>query len=120
MNTKKYLPINVYKSGTGDCSMDGISHRYTILYLEHTEGFITLTPEEQLEHPIVRYRQKTMNFSGKSIAYSYLEVVNDPIRPEVNADGRWMMFGGNFGYSCDTRFRELCGDARKIHDRHEP
>jgi len=39
--------------------------------------------------------------------------------PEERFKNRHVMFGGNFLYSCDSRFREICSYPIPIHDRIE-
>lgn len=53
---------------------------------------------------------KTKNVSGRDYVYAV----------PAGHDGKWLMFGGNFIWSSDSRFRELSTQPIPLHDRVEP
>lgn len=115
---------NVYKNQSGyDCSLNGISSDAQELLILNAEG-----PFEE------KQVQAVMARSGRKIAVARMVPGNLPgcvkIVPVDEAGEpvkQWVMFGGNFAYSSDSRFHELVaalggprhGGAVPIHDRIE-
>jgi len=75
-----------------DCTMNGWSSRFTRCVVVNAEG-----PFEPTENaPAVKIvRHRTMN-TLHAVSVEDIE------------SGKWTMSGGNFIYSCDSRFGELC------------
>ena len=100
----KTLPVTVFTDGR-DCTNGGVTSKYTQLYLAVEDGWFDVPDNEpgllklvgRLRHP------------GE---YIYAEPVNG--RPTKCAGP---MFGGNFVYSCDSRFPSQY--PIPVHDRFE-
>ena len=82
------LTINVYRNNMGDASNDGVSHRYDRLTLVNVPGPVD-TPSD--DAPVAKLVSGPFN----SVRIVPLEVAD-----------RWHMFGGNFGFTSDSRFAE--------------
>ena len=102
------LIVEVYKFPLGDATNNGVSGRVGALTLTNVDG-----PFEPTERaPAAKLVKRS---TGN------LTIVPDGL------EGKWTMFGGNFGYTSDSRFneavRELSGYAHgfpvAIHDRVE-
>lgn len=104
----KALPIDVYKHGDYDCTNNGISSRYNRLLLICEHGYIDID-ENNIPENAVRIVEK--KYHGGDI-YRF-------IRPYAEPSELGWMSGGNIGYSCDSRFRELSKTPLVIHDRQE-
>lgn len=109
MKKKTFLPISVYRFPLGDCTANGLSSRVkTTILLEHPEGFLS---ESALEDP---------SYGG-----DYLVVEKGPygtlrlVPSKLKEEGKWYMSGGNFGYSCDSRFSQISDQPIQIFDRVE-
>ncbi len=93
MGTKplKGLLINVYRSDTGssDCTNGGVSAKAKWLLL--VGPGVPEIFEEAPDRPVVRFKVGPMNT---------LRLVPDA------TVGKWVMFGGNYGSSSDSRFGE--------------
>jgi hypothetical protein len=107
------LVINVYRWAGPDCSMRGISAQHDKLCVVNCVG--PFEPSEDC--PAVEL-----------VKLRHGNVVLQPVDPEYHGGGgKWLMFGGNFGYTSDSRFnakvRELSGYDFSfpvaIHDRYE-
>lgn len=110
METKmkvKVLPVNVYRWTLGDCTNGGISGRFDSLYLICDQGWL----EVELNDPRL-IKIVTRNHVGREGTYTHVEPVNDPDKKEIG-----YMAGGNFVYSCDSRFP--FDYPLPIHDRSE-
>jgi len=99
--------IEVYRNGYQDCTNNGVSkHANTLLLVGSDVSEIF----EAGDMPVVRLVKGP---------YNSLRLVPDAVRD------RWHMFGGNFGYSSDSRFAEIVrkhggdGTPVKIFDRVE-
>jgi len=99
--------INVYRNGYQDCTNNGVSkHAETLLLVG--EGIPEIFDANDLA--VVRLTTGPGNT---------LRLVPDAVKH------RWHMFGGNFGYSGDSRFAEIVrahggdGGPIKIFDRVE-
>lgn len=107
------LIISVYRSADmPDCTNDGVSSRFNALTLVNAPG-----PFEPTEDRPAAWLVKHPTVPGVVFI-----VCKDP------AQHRGGMFGGNFGYTSDSRFseamRKMTGfeqfhGAAKIHDRYE-
>jgi len=100
----KYLPVNVYTEVDAiDCTNNGITvtnkHK---LVIECETGFIT--EETVAEQGMTILVPKTIN------DYTYLV---------DKAHKGHTMFGGNFVFSSDSRFRKLTATPIAVHDRVE-
>ena len=98
------LGIEVFRGHYGDCSLDGVSSKYNELMLVHPEG-----PNEVDEDDPRLVKIITRHLFGRD--YMHIE-------PYRNED-KWFMDGGNIGYTCDSRFREISDYPLMIHDRDE-
>lgn len=103
------LIVNVYDHPLGDCTNNGISSRFKSLCVTNIEG--PFEPDEG--HPPVQLVKGPMN-TARLVSEIDLE------------EGNWVMFGGNFAYTSDSRFSKACfellghhADAVKIFDRVE-
>lgn len=100
------LPVDVYKSGYGDCTNHGISSSADRLYLLAKGGY-PFEPNDIRECVIPEPRE----VMGKQ----YLNA-----KP-IYHTGRWYMAGGNFIYTSDSRYKDITGLSYPIaiHDRYE-
>jgi hypothetical protein len=106
----KGLLLSIYRNAGGDCTNGGVSS-------QHDSALVIGPGIPELfdagEHPVLRLEQ---NRSSKNVRLV-----------PVTLDHKWTMFGGNFGYTSDSRFgnavKALCGydfyGAVPIHDRVE-
>ena len=90
----KVLPVQVYRWTLGDCTNGGISGRFDCLYLIGNGGWMEVEDTDPRLIKIV-----TRPACGREGTYSHVEPVNDPNKKEIG-----YMSGGNFVYSCDSRF----------------
>lgn len=100
---KKYLSVYVYKNVEfGDCTNNGVSAQNKKFAVICRDG--NLTEEHCLEHD-----------------YTILDIesFNGLMRAKPRGENRWCMFGGNFIYCSDSRFREISPYPIPIHDRIE-
>ena len=103
---KSYITVSVYRNANGDCSLGGVTSKDdTTLVVEVKDGNIS---EIYLEE----------------YGYTVLEVKPSPIGSNHIAfkpanEKRRGMFGGNFVWSSDSRFRELYPNPVPVHDRFE-
>jgi len=105
------LIINVFRANGSDCTNGGISAENDSLLLVGAGVPEIFHPSPDM--PTVTL--VTRIFGG------------EPVRSLVPCDDNakplkgWYMFGGNFGYTSDSRFSELTGiyGAIAIHDRQE-
>jgi len=103
----KAIDIEVYRNSRNKgCANGGISERFDELLIACEGGNLDIKgDEENLVHVVHRV------IYGRDVWH---------LAP-MDSDKKHYMFGGNFGYSCDSRFNELhgiCG-ALAIHDRRE-
>lgn len=103
----KGIPGYVFRSGLGDCTNNGISGNHDRLYILSKDGYSVPSDIREL----VQIEQIEQRYTGGE----YVSV-----KPVYKAD-RWYMSGGNFLFSCDTRFKEATGIDYPIpiHDKHE-
>tara|TARA_B110000503_G_scaffold138467_1_gene224713 strand:+ start:43 stop:369 length:327 start_codon:yes stop_codon:yes gene_type:complete len=105
---KRYLSVDVYKNDAyGDSSMNGITHQFMELFVEIPDGHIT---EEQVaSYPnsaILKLKRKPFASAGDA----FVEDIDDD---------QMRMFGGNFVWSSDSRFRKVYPSPVPVHDRIE-
>jgi hypothetical protein len=101
---KRYLALSIYLFPLGDCTANGISSKAKTLYIEHPEG-----PHSEFTVP--KENIVVLRTSGSG----YKSLV-----PLEYADGkRWVMMGGNFAYTSDSRFSSFSQYPLPIHDRVE-
>ena len=101
-----YLSVNVLRSDY-DATNGGISSDISLnLVVPCVDGNIT---DEDLDDDYY-----TLLLPQAATLEGY------PIRFKQDGDDRWLMFGGNFVYSSDSRFAETYGNSPlAIHDRYE-
>lgn len=107
------LNVSVYRSPLGDGTNGGESSRYQQFCLINVEGPCKPNDDTPAAELVVK------DFGG-SIGKT-LRIV------PVSKQGKWVMFGGNFAFTSDSRFSEACdklmkgagGFAVKIFDRVE-
>jgi hypothetical protein len=101
---------SVFRNPLGDCTNDGLSSKYSTVVIVNVPG--PFKPDDK--YPAVQLELCYGNVIAKP-------VVNDSeYKP-------WFMFGGNFLYTSDSRFRETLEEmlghkfygAIPIHDRVE-
>jgi hypothetical protein len=107
------LHISVLRdaSHNGDCTNNGVSAQHTTLTLvgEGINGPFEPSPDA----PAVKLVKRNLpGRSGQRIEYLHLE----PVDAGYNG-GRWLMAGGNFGWTSDSRFPS--DYPISIHDRFE-
>ena len=101
---EKGLLVFVYKDGTGDCTLNGASANVDKMVLIG-EGVPEIFEPDDTS-PAIYLREHC----GQPIAV-----------PKNVLDGEaWGMDGGNFIYSCDSRFRQIVNEYPiRVHDRIE-
>lgn len=99
----RWLLVEVYRSPhLGDCTLGGVTSREDLLYVPCETGPHEDPPE--LLRLAVGMKGGLRNFVPELVV----------------ASGQWSMFGGNFVWCCDSRFRETYGDRPvAVHDRVE-
>ena len=101
---KRAITFEIYQS-KHDCTNGGISSRFTEGYLICEDGNLELDEDNIPENTFCMERRAL--FGG----------VYFSLKPYVSlTDGKWYMFGGNIGFTSDSRFG---GQPLKIHDRNE-
>ena len=113
--TRKGFSVSVYRDACGsDCTNRGVTSRYARVVLIG-EGIPELT-EPNPDMPALYLCSKPhVNHCGATVEgapYFYAQ-------PEPKGCSTWYMMGGNFVYSCDSRFREICGYPIPVHDHTE-
>mgnify|MGYP000020557752 CR=1 FL=1 len=103
----KYLPIDIYRHSDYDCTLNGISsldnpHR---LFVKSAEGHLTEDEIKSQGVPYALLEARTETLMGNEVTRLF----------QIGKKG-WAMFGGNFGWSNDSRFG---GNPIKIMDRFE-
>jgi len=114
-NNMNIVNVYIYRNSLGDCTNDGLSSKKDHLPL------VVLDSNETEESAI-----SSLTADGKN-PNEYLVLVRrelwgenrDYIKPLT--EKRWVMFGGNFAYSSDSRFSNFTGSHQpiQIHDRVE-
>ena len=109
MKTNKGLIVNVLRDAKGgDCTNSGASSKFT--------EFVIVDPEiaEIFEPTATMPALKLVRRSFGNKLYIHAEPLTS-----VPANCVGFMFGGNFVYSCDSRFRSVCEYPIPVHDRIE-
>ena len=110
MNKIKCLSVNVYKFPLGDCANGGVSGKFSTLLIPCDDGNETVDLDNPPENfCIVDKRILWGEKHYRIIPYA------------LKQSGRWVMMGGNFAYTSDSRFEE-CTESWNplpIHDRVE-
>lgn len=104
----KAMVADVYRSGS-DCSNGGVTSRFDKIYYAHPEGFLELDAGDLPENFMVLKEEPCLRSTARRFY------------PHGDVDGkRWMMWGGTFAYSSDSRFPGNPGGVPvMIFDRHE-
>jgi len=105
------ITIWVHRGTLGDCTNNGASARHDQLTLVDPDGGPFNATEEAPGVVLVEHVKGCLSLVPLDLLRS----------------GRWHMFGGNFGHSCDGRFADACEQilghrfygAVAIHDRVE-
>jgi hypothetical protein len=100
--------VTVLRNAQGDFTNKGVTSRATTLLLVG-EG----VPEIFEESPRVPTLVLVRRWAGTPNEYLHAEPLEQP------AGGVGPMAGGNFVYSTDGRFRDLCPYPISVHDRFE-
>jgi hypothetical protein len=112
--------VTVLRSADGDCSCGGITtkHAHLILVAETTEEDASKIPSDAracLERHVKNTPGACIVVMRKPCGKLYPTVY--PLAAWL--EGKWLMAGGNFVTSCDSRFRERYPLALPVHDRIE-
>ena len=102
----KFISVSVLRdSYIGDCTNNGISSKSNQVYIEHPQGWIS---EEHAPEALRVDLIKREIFGSTCLS----------LKPSNTK--RHCMAGGNFAWSCDSRFRQLISNQPvAIHDRIE-
>ena len=105
-----YFLVHIYRSGKTDCSNGGVSSRVDMVVLL----------EEGADFPEDLKRDKcTVMRIRRRDRYGDVIIVPDP--SDLPSPDAWLMSGGNFAYSSDSRFLQYVSPYPvHIHDRVEP
>ena len=111
-NTIKTLPVEVYRCNLGDTTNGGISASRQHLYLACDDGFVDMDPSDPVVLRIVK-----RELFGKT--YIHAESYCGKAAVFSRTDGATVgpMMGGNFIWSCDSRFP--ADYPIPLHDRYE-
>ena len=101
--SEKGLIVDVYRDSGGDCTLNGVSSKYDRFVLIGEVVDPVFEPSEDIPAIYLQYH------------------CDQPIAvPKEVRDGKWGMYGGNFLYTCDSRFRQNVNPYPiRIHDRIE-
>ena len=118
------LKVDVYRDAMGDCTNNGVSKFFDKLLVECPTGPFTF--DADYETPLNFCRVHVRNYRGQVLFDVRPAAVNEHGAVEDRGN-KWYMMGGNFAYTCDSRFQELLeylGNSRMygavaIHDRTE-
>lgn len=99
-----YISASVYKFPLGECTNGGVTAKATTVLVPHPYGYY------ELEDGV-----KTHN----DMPVMELVTKHGRLHARPVDDDRWLMFGGNFIYSSDSRFQEISRQPIHVHDRHE-
>lgn len=109
MPTPRTIPVEVYRSSdVGDCTNGGISAAQNRLYLLHEQGFSNAPADDPR---ILRLVRRSFPWSDQPLLHV------EPVNPGPITGKLGPMFGGNFVYSCDSRFPAKY--PLPLHDRYE-
>lgn len=103
----RYLLVFVYRDADGsDCTLNGVTKRFSQLYVPHPEGNYT---RADINDPCQILKVIPPSFPGCPYRF----------RPECIDDGKHSMMGGNYVCTSDSRFKEEYGAPIAVHDRVE-
>lgn len=111
------VKATVYRNAHGDdCTNSGASSRFTTLYIYASRVMIraALLDAEQRDLNIAQCFRVGLVYVGDTTHY-YVK----PLNPALA--GKWKMFGGNFVFTCDSRWKEVTkiDYHLPVHDRIE-
>lgn len=112
----KTININIYRAADGrDCTNNGLSSKgssfpMVVLEFGETSAMAIETLRNEGKDPERHFLLVKRNLFGGNADY---------IKPLTET--RWVMMGGNFGYTSDSRFNDYTGSRTPlpIHDRVE-
>lgn len=122
------IEINVYKWHLGDCTNNGISERNNTLLIvgqvdSITKEFKTFDKNLGLPHKVHFNNEEELNADNLCLLVKrelFGENADYIVGLKDYLSGKWTMMGGNFGYSCDSRYRQTINNLPlPIHDRIE-
>lgn len=103
-----YLSVEIYRSGS-DCTNNGVSSP------ANAAGKIFL-----VECPNGNWNDDDIaNNPSRFVVLKIASAGNENHLRPVSAGSRWTMFGGNFAWSSDSRWRKIAPAPLRIHDRIE-
>lgn len=86
------LPVSVYRDARlGDCTNGGVSSKFDRLVVVNAEGPFDPAAD-----------------SPAMVLESHVPGCLRLVPVSLKEAGRWVMFGGNYAATSDSRFRELC------------
>lgn len=96
------LRVSIYKAYNGDGTNGGVSSEYRTLTITNIEG----PHEVKGSYPAAKLVAKRININDSL----QLRIVPDAVEEE------WHMFGGNFGFTDDSRFSDACAELLDLND----
>lgn len=111
MGGRRGLMVHVYRAADEYCTNRGVTSKFDVFVLTG-EGIPEIfEPSERM--PELRLERRRL-FGDED----HLRVI--PVeRPDGDRGAIGPMFGGNFVWSCDSRFREISEGPLPVHDRFE-
>ena len=107
MTMKKGLTVSVLRDANGyDCTMQGPSSKLAKFTLIDDAVLAPFEPDENA--PEINLVRRTIG------GHEYVHAV------PASLAGKQVMFGGNFIYTSDSRFRKINAYPIPVHDRVEP
>lgn len=109
-----FISVSVFSNPLGDCTLGGTTSNNRSLYLFRPyitdDQILYICEKEGID------KDKCLRVVRHSISYNYAEVVF-----KRQAKEGTYMAGGNFVYSCDSRYKDVSGISYPIsvHDRFE-
>lgn len=121
MSKIRCLWVSVFRDARfGDCSNGGVSSRFSELLVACPNGPFEFDSDVAIPLNFCRVRERYL--WGKKV-YDVRPATVSEEGKVVDRDDKWRMFGGNFAFTSDSRFSDLCGGlgygAVAIHDRIE-
>lgn len=123
------LPItgNVFRDASlnCDCTRNGVSAKHTRLTVRYVTQIGSVGPSDAADVRACRVIAAKLATDGESAVVLVRRMLGgercDVVVPlAAFVSGQWTMMGGNFLYSCDSRFRALSPNMPlPIHDRIE-
>ena len=87
------IHVNIYKSGDYDCTLGGES--------SYAKGFTVVNADGPFE-PCERYPAAELVMAQPIYGRKILRLI------PLSKKDKWVMFGGNYAASSDSRFTNLC------------